>query len=279
MDAMLAIGPFSTATQLSVKALRNYHEMGLLVPATVDPRTGYRAYSVDQIADATVIRRLRQLDVPLGEIRQVIEARDPNITAKLLAAHEATMRERLAEAERIVAQLQSVLAEPGAHTPIHVRNEPPQHMLALHGRSTESGYPAFFDHAYAVLDESVANAEGDVCGPPGALYPPEITDDENDVVAFLPIAHPVDPGHRNVVLGELPAVTTAVLTHVGPFTEMDLSYRTLGAWVARHAVPSGEWVRERYLTDPTSTPDPADHRTEICWPIVAPSTTPMEVPT
>ena len=47
---------------------RRYHEAGLLVPAEVDPRTGYRSYAVDQLADASVIRQLRQIDLPLEAI-------------------------------------------------------------------------------------------------------------------------------------------------------------------------------------------------------------------
>lgn len=74
---MLTIGPFSRASLLSIKALRAYHEAGILVPAKIDPQIGYRAYDVGQLADAGVIRRLRQLDLPLAQIRRILTARDP----------------------------------------------------------------------------------------------------------------------------------------------------------------------------------------------------------
>src|ERR1700735_1984294 len=54
-------------THLSVKTLRHYHEVGLLEPATVNPSTGYRYYSGDQIPTAQVIRRLGALEMPVGE--------------------------------------------------------------------------------------------------------------------------------------------------------------------------------------------------------------------
>ena len=63
------------ATHLSVKALRHYHEMGLLAPADIDP-TGYRRYALGQIPTAQVIRRLRDLDMPLDDIRGVLRAAD-----------------------------------------------------------------------------------------------------------------------------------------------------------------------------------------------------------
>jgi len=42
---MFSIGEFSRITGLSIKALRLYHEKGILVPGRVDDATGYRYYN------------------------------------------------------------------------------------------------------------------------------------------------------------------------------------------------------------------------------------------
>ena len=76
MSSSLAIGDFSRATHLNIKTLRHYHRIGLLEPADVDPGTGHRRYTTDQIATAQVIRRFRSLDMPLEEIQSVIAAPD-----------------------------------------------------------------------------------------------------------------------------------------------------------------------------------------------------------
>ncbi|HYH73763.1 MAG TPA: MerR family transcriptional regulator, partial [Nocardioides sp.] len=78
---MLAIGEFSRLTHLSVRTLRRYHDADLLVPATVDRASGYRYYSVDQIPTAQVIHRLRELDVPLPEVRRIVSSSDPDTRA------------------------------------------------------------------------------------------------------------------------------------------------------------------------------------------------------
>ena len=49
MQTTVPIGDFARATHLSVKALRHYHEEGLLAPAEVDPDSGYRRYDLAQI--------------------------------------------------------------------------------------------------------------------------------------------------------------------------------------------------------------------------------------
>ena len=57
MTRSLTIGDFPRATFLSVKTLRHYHRVGLLEPADINPATGYRLYTSDQIPVAQVIRR------------------------------------------------------------------------------------------------------------------------------------------------------------------------------------------------------------------------------
>lgn len=71
---MLSIGRFADATGLTVKALRHYDEIGLLVPARVDPNSGYRYYDAAQVEPAVTIRRLRALELPLDEIGALLEA-------------------------------------------------------------------------------------------------------------------------------------------------------------------------------------------------------------
>jgi DNA-binding transcriptional MerR regulator len=64
----LRAGEFGAVSRLSPKALRLYAESGLLVPARVDPATGYRFYTADQLPRARLIGRLRLLGLPLARI-------------------------------------------------------------------------------------------------------------------------------------------------------------------------------------------------------------------
>lgn len=269
--ALLPIGMFSRASQLSIKTLRAHHESGLLVPASVDPRTGYRAYSVDQLADAAVIVRLRALDLPLEQVREVLAHRDPEHTRRVLAAHQVTMARRLADTERILAELRSGGA-PGTHTPVHVRDEPARHTLRVRATVPDHEFPAFLGHAFARL-AALAGATGAVVdGPCGGLYPPEIEDDgAQPAEAFVPVADPVrlPAGEREVALGEVPAARVAVLVHAGDYADIGDTYRTLGAWVARNASPGPGPIREWYVVGPPEATDPRAYRTEIAWPLAA----------
>ena len=65
----MSIGRFARRAGLSIGALRHYAEIGLLPPARVDPDTGYRYYTEEQLDPARRIALLRDLEVPLNLIR------------------------------------------------------------------------------------------------------------------------------------------------------------------------------------------------------------------
>jgi DNA-binding transcriptional MerR regulator len=268
---LLRIGDFSRASSLSVKALRAYHESGLLEPAEVDPQTGYRSYSAAQLTDAAVIRRLRQLDVPLEAIRAVLDARDPAVTRKVLSEHGAVLEARLAAMQRAIEELYVAVHVPTLHTPVHRRREQACTILASAGTVSEAEWSPFLERSFELLKEAAALGDAIVAGPFGGCYPTLIDDDAQEVVAFLPVvsAPLLSPGLRaaGVRIGELPATDVAVIAHHGAYDDMADTYRNLGAWVAEHAEPLDLPVRELYLVGPADTDDPAEFRTELCWPV------------
>src|ERR1700683_4328352 len=82
----ISVGKFARRSRLSVKALRLYDELGVLVPARVDETSGYRYYDVAQLEAARLVSMLRQLDLSLAAIRKLV-ACDPADAADQIAAH------------------------------------------------------------------------------------------------------------------------------------------------------------------------------------------------
>ncbi|HSZ43046.1 MAG TPA: VOC family protein [Trebonia sp.] len=105
-ENLLSIGAFGMLSGLSINALRHYDEVGLLPPAYVDPDTGYRRYRSAQLKRAGLICALRGIDLPVEEIRRVLEAPDDNgSTAKaVLTGH----RDRLAERARAIGHMTEI---------------------------------------------------------------------------------------------------------------------------------------------------------------------------
>lgn len=269
--ALMTIGTFSRASGLSIKALRAYHEAGILVPASVDPSTGYRSFTVDQLSDAAVIVRLRALDLPLERVRQVLVHRDPQFTQRVLAEHQVHMQERLAITAQIVAELQAGTA-PLALTPVHVVEEPARHAVRMRRTVSDEELWPWLEHAHQRILAHLAAVGVEPAGPPSALYFPELAEDGiEDVEAFVPLDQPlaIVEAFPDLSLGEVPAAHTAVLVHSGDYETIGDTYRVLGIWVARHAAPSGERIRERYLAGPSATKDRDSYRTEVAWPVTS----------
>jgi DNA-binding transcriptional MerR regulator len=103
MDDLMEIGRFSTASGLSVDALRHYDEVGVLKPASVDPHTSYRRYSEDQLRDARLICNLRGVDLPVDEVREVLTAADEAVTREVLQGHRQRLADRAELLERMLA--------------------------------------------------------------------------------------------------------------------------------------------------------------------------------
>src|SRR6202034_312055 len=112
MSSSLAIGDFSRATHLTVKTLRHYHETGLFEPAQIDPQTGYRRYTTEQIPVAQIVKRFRDLDMPLDEIRTLLSAPDVRTRNELIAAHLKHLEGELAKTQGAVASLRNLLERP-----------------------------------------------------------------------------------------------------------------------------------------------------------------------
>src|SRR4051812_6277566 len=114
---MRSIGETARASGLSVSALRFYDGAGVLVPAWVDPVTGYRRYADEQIRSARLIAGLRRVGMPLAEIPRAVH--DPSSVRRLLDQHLRRLEHGLADARREISHIHSLLSlEDGTMTTI-----------------------------------------------------------------------------------------------------------------------------------------------------------------
>src|SRR5947209_20503552 len=105
---LMSIGRFARRAGLSIGALRHYAETGLLVPARVDPGTGYRYYAEEQLDPARRIALLRDLDVPLALIRELRDA-PPDELRRRLARHRADLDARVWRLQRTAHRLRQFI--------------------------------------------------------------------------------------------------------------------------------------------------------------------------
>jgi phosphoribosylaminoimidazole-succinocarboxamide synthase len=91
---LVSVGAFAQLSGLTVETLRHYHQAGLLVPAEVDGRTGYRRYRLDQLPRARALAALRDVGMPLEDVAAIVDATGRGARRARLVEH----RRRLVEA-------------------------------------------------------------------------------------------------------------------------------------------------------------------------------------
>ena len=107
-DGLVTIGTFSLLTGLSITTLRHYDDVGLLVPADVDSRTGFRRYRIQQVDRASRIRMLRSVELSPDDIAAVLDS-DDSSARLVMQRHRDSLAERRTQIERLIRQLDTYI--------------------------------------------------------------------------------------------------------------------------------------------------------------------------
>ncbi|MFF0378571.1 MerR family transcriptional regulator [Actinoplanes missouriensis] len=272
MAELLTVGEFARLTHLTVKALRHYHDVGVLEPAWIDPSTSYRYYTAEQVEPAQLVRRLREVRMPVDGVRRVVSAADPAARDAMIAAHLDVLRQELTATAAAVGSLRALLTGSSAGE-LTFRQAGEEQCLMIDGDVDQDSLTPWCAMAYPLLYEVAGRWGLTPAGPAGALYAFEWFQAGGPVTAFLPVAAPPDgervarPDGGGVRWGVLPAQALAVAVHAGPCRDLDQTYGVLGRQVLERGVGASGPVRELYLVTSADTDDPARLRTEVCWPV------------
>ena len=149
----ISIGEFARRSRLSLRALRLYDERGVLVPSRVDQGSGYRYYDTAQLDDARLVVMLRELQLPLAAVKELL-ACDPADAAARIAEHwrdaEAAHGARRELADYLVNRLRGkrpVMYEVG------LREMPERSLLCLQRNVSVQEQFAFGKEFIAILRE------------------------------------------------------------------------------------------------------------------------------
>jgi DNA-binding transcriptional MerR regulator len=264
---MFSIGDFAQLGRVSIRMLRHYDAIGLLTPAAVDPHSGYRFYTADQLRRLNRVIALKDLGFTLEQVRTIVDDKvdvaelrgmlrlrqaqlEAQMTADAAKLLGVAARLRMIETEghmstedvilkdvaaMRVAELNAVAA---SYAPEHIGPviSPlyPELFMRLHTAGVTPAGPAigYYDAYPAESDEAVI---AHAAAPVGA-----------DVAAL--------PG-LNVL--DLPAIpVAATLVHHGPMDDVMRSEQILARWIEDNGYRPLGYHREVYLDyDPANTKD------------------------
>ncbi|HTP08488.1 MAG TPA: MerR family transcriptional regulator [Anaerolineae bacterium] len=273
---MYKIGDFSRLSQVPVKTLRYYDEIGLLRPSEVDRFTGYRYYTAGQLSRLNRILLLKDLGLSLDQIGRLLEGDLPP------AQLRGMLKLRQAEIERSIEEEEARLARVAA-----LINQIEQENASM------STYDVVIKKVAPVriasIRDVVANygAQSELWVELGAYLTqhnvkpvaPCLTIDHNDSYkerdVDLEVCEVIDaalspavlPTTDRVKVRELPAVEQMACTvHHGPFPQLNLGYQALGQWAEANGYRFVGPSREVYLQI-SETGDESTNVAEIQIPV------------
>ncbi|KIQ79138.1 MerR family transcriptional regulator [Bacillus sp. L_1B0_8] len=106
LNKRFTIGEMAKMHNIAESTLRYYDEKGIFHPSIVDPHTNYRYYTIDQFSLLDTIKFLRQLNIPLKEIKKYIDERNPTYALNLLEKQQEMMLKKQREIEYALAKME-----------------------------------------------------------------------------------------------------------------------------------------------------------------------------
>lgn len=266
MAVELSIGDFSRITQLSVKTLRHYHDVGLLTPQRIDSSTGYRYYAHEQIPTAQVVRRLRDLEMPIADVRAVLVA-DPDTRNLLIGGHLNRLEAELANTRDAVKALRDILVRPDTAPVVEYRTVAATRAIGIQQVVDREDLLVWWQGALGELHATVEAWQLHRTGPSGGLFDTDtFHQDHGLATVFIPVDGPTRPIGR-IADVTIPAAELAVMQHRGALADIDLTWGQLGSFATRHEISVEGPLREYYVRDHVDTPDAKQWRTDLGWPI------------
>jgi DNA-binding transcriptional MerR regulator len=260
---MLSIGDFSRLGQVTVRTLRHYDELGLFKPAHIDPFTGYRYYTIDQLLHLNRILMLKDLGFTLEQIAHLL---NDHLSAAyihaMLIAKQAELQRELDESrvrlERVEARLRQLAQEGDLPNyavivktvePIKicsVRQLVPSIMVMPHYRTE------LFGQLYGWLAErGIASHGSELAIYHNAEYTETNIDMEAAIIADAASAERCKPAvttRTGIAMRELPgAQNMASVIHQGQPKDVGQAMIALYTWIAENHLATNGPYRELHL--------------------------------
>jgi DNA-binding transcriptional MerR regulator/DNA gyrase inhibitor GyrI len=250
---MLSIGEFSRVTQLTIKALRLYHEKGILIPDRIDYDSKYRYYRSSAVEKALVIKRLKDMGFSLQEIKEIVQecSDDTQVAAfveKKLQAVEDTLRQYMEMKQNLSLFLQRDKEEQIGHE--HTNPSPAVETENIPGMLTagirfKGKYPEV-GYKFGTLFKAFGRYAR---GKPFTLYyDGEYKEEGGDIEACIQVKKNIDI--EGIDCRELKGGKAVTLIHRGPYEELHHSYGKIYEYCREYNLKILLPTREQYLKGP-----------------------------
>ena len=252
---MLKIGEFSRLSRVSIRMLRHYDEIGLLQPARLDPETGYRYYSEEQLLLAGRVAALRDMGFSLSAVREIVQDGGREMLEQKLLLRRAELETLADETARRLRLLDVTL-----------KTFPERYAATVRG--TLPGYEQEGQLWQTLMEETDGmNLVPDVPCICCAVFHDREHREHNVDVEVQKTVRGRYPDTTHVRFRTLPEVTAATAVCRGSYEQMDGAMASVAEWVRDNGYAFSGPVSLIYHVSPHETDNPDEYVTEICFPV------------
>jgi effector-binding domain-containing protein len=269
---VIRIGDFSKLSQVPVKTLRYYDQVGLLEPAHVDASSGYRYYNYDQLARLNRILALKDLGFSLAEVSRLLEeGLSAEAIRGMLKLRQAEIRQQLQEETERYARVEARLEQIERENSMSQYDVVIKNIESLKVASVRGVVPTPPEQGrlWRQLEGYLSNQKIKPSGPCLSLYHDEEYKERDwDIEVCEPIEADVQQSEY-IHVYELPGVKTmACVIHHGPLVTIGKAYDAIMRWIDENGYRVSGPAREVYLreADHGSQEDP-ETVTEVQFPV------------
>lgn len=270
---MFKIGEFSKLTKVSVRMLRYYDEEGLLKPAKIDPFTGYRLYSTDQIPVLQRILMLRNMGFHIAEIAAFLEQWDTGSVIGLLEEKKKEILRMVEAEQRRIRKIEMAVRDMESnkidvHYNVIIKKVPSYKILSLRER-----IPDYFcegtlwERLYAFLEQERPELLPGVNNV--AIFHDEGETDCGVDVEVGVLVRKMGRDRDGFVYRETEdAETMACLMVYGRYENIGAAYHSFACWLEEHRQYEMDGpTRQICHIGPYNEDDPENYLTEVQTPV------------
>lgn len=269
---MLKIGDFSSLSRISIRMLRHYDEIGLLVPKSIDSFSGYRYYGEDQLPVAGQINALKDMGFGLSAIGEILKSfDDPQKMAELLSVKMAEVKAQAEEAARRLLLLETAikrLRKDGTTMSYNITLKTlPERYVA----SVRQSIPAYDQESilwHILMKETtpLKMQPADNCFSLAIFHDEEYKESDVDVEIQCTVKGNYQDT-ENVVFKTVPAIEIASATYKGSYTQITAVNHAVANWVNDNGYEFNGAMLCIYHVSPAQTHNPDELVTEVCYPV------------
>lgn len=272
LNKRFTIGEMAKMQNIAESTLRYYDEKGIFHPSIVDPKTNYRYYTIDQFSLLDTIKFLRQLNIPLKEIKKYIDERNPAYALNLLEKQQEMMLKKQREIEYALAKMEHrihlIKEATKAKAEQMVIKEIPQRKItaiAVAPNTTDDMFE-YYIHSLQKnmrqMDDSLFSGDIGVTVAKKGLM-------QNEFQAYSSVFILLDYMPFEVQSSdEIKEGMFACVYHHGPYEETDETYKKVMKYIDQEGYEISGDAIEIALIDWSVTENPEEQVTEIQIPIM-----------